>query len=63
MNLLWKFRFYLTRDKKALTKFLKRLEGLTPNFLRTNIPIIATPMAHPETIKAVLAVCEIPVDC
>ena len=23
MNLLWKFRFYLTRDKKALTKFLK----------------------------------------
>ncbi|ORY44400.1 phosphatidylinositol 3-kinase [Rhizoclosmatium globosum] len=22
-NLLWKFRFYLTRDKKALTKFLK----------------------------------------
>lgn len=22
-NLLWRFRFYLTRDKRALTKFLK----------------------------------------
>lgn len=22
-NLIWKFRFYLTRDKRALTKFLK----------------------------------------
>lgn len=25
-NLLWKFRFYLSRDKKALTKFLKSVD-------------------------------------
>lgn len=24
-NLLWQFRFYLTRDKRALTKFLKSI--------------------------------------
>ncbi|CAG8726130.1 17305_t:CDS:10, partial [Acaulospora morrowiae] len=29
-DLLWKFRFYLTRDKKALTKFLKCVEWTDP---------------------------------
>ncbi|KAG0301860.1 Phosphatidylinositol (PI) 3-kinase [Dissophora globulifera] len=29
-NLLWKFRFYLTRDKRALTKFLKSVVWSDP---------------------------------
>jgi phosphatidylinositol 3-kinase len=29
-DLLWKFRFYLTRDKKGLTKFLKAVDWSDP---------------------------------
>lgn len=33
-DLIWKFRFYLTRDKKGLTKFLKSVTWRDPSEVR-----------------------------
>ncbi|RHZ89967.1 hypothetical protein Glove_9g253 [Diversispora epigaea] len=39
-DLLWKFRFYLTRDKKALTKFLKCVEWNDPTEIKQAVELL-----------------------
>ncbi|KAJ3023312.1 Phosphatidylinositol (PI) 3-kinase [Thoreauomyces humboldtii] len=39
-DLLWKFRFYLTRDKKALTKFLKCVVWTDPVELKQAVDLL-----------------------
>ncbi|RIB03510.1 atypical PIKK PI3K protein kinase [Gigaspora rosea] len=39
-DLLWKFRFYLTRDKKALTKFLKCVVWTDPTEVKQAVELL-----------------------
>ncbi|KAG0189301.1 Phosphatidylinositol (PI) 3-kinase [Apophysomyces sp. BC1034] len=39
-DLVWKFRFYLTRDKRALTKFLKCVVWTDPTEVRQSVDIL-----------------------
>ncbi|ORX43563.1 phosphatidylinositol 3-kinase [Hesseltinella vesiculosa] len=40
-DLVWKFRFYLTRDKRALTKFLKCVVWLDPTEVRQAVDLLS----------------------
>ncbi|KAG9294695.1 hypothetical protein G9A89_008174 [Geosiphon pyriformis] len=40
-DLLWKFRFYLTRDKKALTKFLKCVVWTDPTEVKQAVDLLS----------------------
>ena len=40
-DLLWKFRFYLTKDKKALTKFLKCVEWSDPVEVKQAVDLLS----------------------
>ncbi|KAI8329836.1 kinase-like domain-containing protein [Chlamydoabsidia padenii] len=39
-DLVWKFRFYLTRDKRALTKFLKCVVWIDPTEVRQAVDLL-----------------------
>lgn len=39
-DLVWKFRFYLTRDKRALTKFLKCVVWTDPTEVRQAVDLL-----------------------
>lgn len=39
-DIIWKFRFYLTSHKKALTKFLKCINWETPNEVRQALSLL-----------------------
>ncbi|RKP12250.1 kinase-like domain-containing protein, partial [Piptocephalis cylindrospora] len=50
-DLLWKFRFYLTRDKKALTKYLKCVVWTDPNDARQAVELLPE-WEHPDVDDA-----------
>lgn len=50
-DLLWKFRFYLTRDKKALTKYLKCVVWTDPNDARQAVDLLPE-WDHPDVDDA-----------
>ncbi|KIJ52635.1 hypothetical protein M422DRAFT_243420 [Sphaerobolus stellatus SS14] len=39
-DLIWKFRFYLTRDKRGLTKFLKSVTWRDPNEVKQAVEVL-----------------------
>ena len=39
-DLVWKFRFYLTRDKRGLTKFLKSVTWRDPNEVKQAVEVL-----------------------
>jgi phosphatidylinositol 3-kinase len=39
-DMVWKFRFYLTRDKRALTKFLKCVVWTDPTEVRQAVDLL-----------------------
>lgn len=39
-DLVWKFRFYLTRDKRGLTKFLKSVTWRDPSEVKQAVEVL-----------------------
>jgi phosphatidylinositol 3-kinase len=39
-DVIWKFRFYLTRDKKGLTKFLKSVTWRDPSEVKQAVEVV-----------------------
>ncbi|TIA86759.1 hypothetical protein E3P99_03589, partial [Wallemia hederae] len=51
-NLVWKFRFYLARDKRALTKFLKSVTWTDASEVHQAVNILLPLWAEPDTEDA-----------
>ena len=51
-DLIWKFRFYLTRDKKGLTKFLKSVTWRDPSEVKQAVEVLLPMWTDIETDDA-----------
>jgi phosphatidylinositol 3-kinase len=51
-DLIWKFRFYLTRDKRGLTKFLKSVTWKDSNEVKQAVEILLPMWADIDTDDA-----------
>ncbi|TIB65820.1 hypothetical protein E3P78_00336 [Wallemia ichthyophaga] len=51
-NLMWKFRFYLARDKRALTKFLKSVTWTDASEVHQAVDILLPLWTEPDTEDA-----------
>ncbi|TIC05059.1 phosphatidylinositol 3-kinase, partial [Wallemia mellicola] len=51
-NLIWKFRFYLARDKRALTKFLKSVTWTDTSEVHQAVDILLPLWTEPDTEDA-----------
>lgn len=51
-DLVWKFRFYLTRDKRGLTKFLKSVAWRDPSEVKQAVEVLLPMWTDIETDDA-----------